>query len=68
MKKYLAAIAFVFFLTANGTVYAFDHAHTLWNILLSKHVVLINNGNASQVNYAGFQKDHSILKNYLKEL
>ena len=47
---------------------AFDHRHAAWDALLNQHVVLINNGNASQVNYAGFQADRAALNRYLDSL
>ena len=47
---------------------AFDHQHQNWHTLLQKHVHWINNGTASQVDYAGFQKDKVTLDAYLKSL
>ncbi|MEZ5584246.1 MAG: DUF547 domain-containing protein [Candidatus Competibacteraceae bacterium] len=48
---------------------AFDHRHAVsWNTLLDRHVVLINQGNASQVDYAGFKADQAALKSYLDRL
>ncbi len=46
----------------------FDHAHAAWDALLKKHVRLINQGNASQVNYQGFAADRAALKSYLDVL
>lgn len=47
---------------------AFDHRHAAWNTLLDRYVVLINQGNASQVDYAGFKADQAALKSYLDRL
>ena len=47
---------------------AFDHTHEEWNRLLKKHVVVITNGSATQVRYAGFKKDRTTLKRYLDSL
>ena len=47
---------------------AFDHRHAAWDALLKKHVVLISNGNASQVDYAGFKAERAALKAYLDSL
>ncbi|HPF58423.1 MAG TPA: DUF547 domain-containing protein [Candidatus Competibacteraceae bacterium] len=47
---------------------AFDHRHTAWNTLLNQHVVLIEQGHASQVDYAGFKADQAALKSYLDRL
>ena len=46
----------------------FDHSHQAWTALLGRHVVLLDGGKASQVRYAGFQKDRAALKNYLDSL
>lgn len=42
---------------------AFDHSR--WNDLLNRHVLVIRDGSATQVNYAGLQQDRSALKAYL---
>ncbi len=47
---------------------AFDHGHAAWTTLLKKHVVLLRNGQASQVRYAGFAADRDALKAYLASL
>lgn len=41
----------------------FDHG--VWDVLLKKHVVSIRQGQATQVNYAGFIRDRTQLKAYL---
>lgn len=46
----------------------FDHRHEAWDTLLKKHVVLIDGGKASQLRYAGMQKDRAQLKAYLDSL
>jgi len=45
-----------------------DHSHADWDGLLSKHVVLVSGGNASQVRYAEFARDRALLKGYLNSL
>jgi hypothetical protein len=47
---------------------AFDHAHTQWDALTKKHVILINGGHASQVDYAGMLAEQLTLKSYLNEI
>lgn len=47
---------------------AFDHGHTAWNALLHRHVVLSQNGSATQVKYADFKRDRAALKSYLDSL
>lgn len=46
----------------------FDHAHATWDALLKKHVRLIADGNASQVDYRGFMADRGQLAAYLQQL
>ena len=46
----------------------FDHSHKAWDGLVKKHVVLISNGSASQVRYAEFAKDRTVLTAYLNSL
>ncbi len=46
----------------------FDHAHAAWDALLKRHVRLIADGNASQVDYRGFQSDRAALGRYLETL
>jgi hypothetical protein len=47
---------------------AFDHDHKAWTTLLKKHVVLISDGRASQLDYAGMAKERAALKAYLQTL
>ena len=46
----------------------FDHSHLDWTQLLKRHVVLLNDGKASQVRYAGMALDRAPLKRYLQSL
>ena len=46
----------------------FDHSHVDWTQLLKRHVVLLNDGKASQVRYAGMALDRAPLKRYLQSL
>ena len=43
----------------------FDHSHAPWDALLRKHVVLLDGGKASQLDYAGMARDRAALKAYL---
>ena len=47
---------------------AFDHGHGAWTELLKKHVVVLRNGQASDVRYAAFAADRAPLKRYLDTL
>lgn len=65
MKKILAILILMLI---SQTGFAFDHNHAAWNALLKRHVILITQGNASQVDYAGFKADRAALKQYLDAL
>jgi len=56
----LAALAF------SGAAQAFDHRQ--WNSLLHKHVVVLQEGRASQVRYEGMARDRAALQAYLDSL
>ncbi len=47
---------------------AFDHAHSQWDALLKQNVVLIQNGNATEVKYESFKRERETLKSYLGSL
>ena len=52
--------------TFSSQAASFDHGP--WDELLKKHVVTINHGVASQVDYDGFSRDRFHLKAYLRSL
>ena len=54
-------------LAASTLAAALDHSHKAWDDMLKKHVRYVQNGNASQVAYAGFAKDRAQLKAVLDE-
>lgn len=56
------------FAMAQAASAAFDHTHAAWSALLGKHVVLISDGNGSQVRYAAFALDRLALNAYLAEV
>lgn len=47
---------------------AFDHSHAAWTALLRRHVLLLREGQASQVRYTAFQAERAALKAYLATL
>jgi hypothetical protein len=47
---------------------SFDHAHRAWDALLQKHVVLISDGKASRLDYAGVARERAALGAYLASL
>ena len=61
----LAAISLPFAAAAQP---GFDHSHAAWDALLRKHVKLINEGRASQVDYKGIAAERAALNGYLQSL
>ncbi len=65
MKRLL--LAWVLLVSANAVVAAkFDHG--VWDGLLQDYVQMINHGQASQVDYAGFLQKRAVLRTYLSQL
>ncbi|HJS76420.1 MAG TPA: DUF547 domain-containing protein [Burkholderiales bacterium] len=48
--------------------WAFDRSHKSWDAMLKKHVILLEGGKASQVNYQGMAKERAALTEYLHSL
>jgi hypothetical protein len=44
----------------------FDHAHPAWDALLRKHVVLLDGGKASRMDYTAMAQQRGALKEYLQ--
>ena len=66
IRSLLAAL--VLLGAGSAAAQGFDHEHKAWSALLSKHVVLVDGGKSSQVQYAGFKQDRARLKGYLDTL
>lgn len=65
MQRLLVALLFAPLLAlAQG----FDHTHAAWTALLARHVKVIANGNASQVDYRSFAAGRAALDAYVKTL
>ncbi|MDT8385604.1 MAG: DUF547 domain-containing protein [Gammaproteobacteria bacterium] len=62
MKRFLFTLLL---LAQTITAQAAAFAHANWDALLKKHVVSIQNGQATQVDYDGMMKDRAQLKRYL---
>ena len=64
----LAAGSLAMTATRTARAQAFDHSHAAWTALLRRHVVLLRDGQASQVRYAGFAAERAALQAYLGTL
>lgn len=65
LKRLLLALL-LFSITHAVSATRFDHA--IWDGLLREHVYMINQGQASQVNYFGFAQNHGLLQKYLSQI
>jgi len=65
MKQFISTF---FLLMASLSLQAAVFDHDEWSSLLQKHVVPINKGVATQVDYGGFARDRFRLRGYLKSL
>jgi hypothetical protein len=63
IRALLAFLSMLFLLAAPASAVEFNHSQ--WDALVKKNVVLINQGHASQANYAGFKADRAKLDAYL---
>jgi uncharacterized protein DUF547 len=66
LLRWIAATVLI--IAAPAALGAFDQQHGSWDTLLKTHVVWIENGVASRVDYTAFQKDRAELKRYLQTL
>jgi hypothetical protein len=64
----IALLLLMLGLSASAQASSFDHAHGAWRALLASHVTWVQNGAATEVDYAGFSRDERALANYLQEL
>jgi hypothetical protein len=55
-------------LLGSGLATAFEHTHSAWERLLKRHVILLEGGKASRVDYAGMAADREALEAYLAQL
>ena len=67
-RHWITSLLGALWLAAGAQAQPFDHAHAAWDALLKKHVRLIADGNASQVDYRGLIGDRALLAEYLKRL
>jgi hypothetical protein len=66
MLRILWLFLAVLVITPQAKAAVFDHSR--WDMLLKKHVVVIAEGQATQVDYTGFMDDRDGLKEYLNSL
>ncbi len=62
---FFAALFTTTLMTITASAQSFDHSHAAFSALLKKHVVLVEGGKTSKVNYVEFGKDRATLKSYL---
>jgi Protein of unknown function, DUF547 len=65
---FFAALFTTTLITMTASAQSFDHSHAAFSALLKKHVVLVDGGKTSKVNYVGFEKDRDALKGYLDSI
>jgi Protein of unknown function, DUF547 len=63
---FFAALFTTTLMTMTASAQSFDHSHAAFSALLKKHVVLVEGGKTSKVNYVEFEKDRAALKSYLE--
>ena len=70
MKSIILFFAALFTTTLMMTASAqsFDHSHAAFSALLKKHVVLVDGGKTSKVNYVELGKDRAAVKGYLESI
>ena len=71
LKRIVRALALAVAVTCTALpalAQGFDHTHRAWDALLRKHVLVLQEGRASQVRYAGFVQDRAALRAYLDAL
>jgi Protein of unknown function, DUF547 len=65
---FFAALLTTTLMTMTVSAQSFVHSHAAFSVLLKKHVVLVEGGKTSKVNYVEFGKDQAALKSYLDSL
>ena len=65
---FFAALFTTTLMLMTASAQSFDHSHAAFSTLLKKHVVLIEGGKTSKVNYVELGKDRAALKSYLESV
>ena len=70
MKSIILFFAALFTTTLmmSASAQSFDHSHAAFSALLKKHVVLVDGGKTSKVNYVELGKDRAAVKGYLESV
>lgn len=68
MRTHILAALLLVLAPMTGLAQEFDHSHAAWEALLMRHVLLVGNGNASQVDYKAFARDRPALQAYMGSL
>ena len=63
-----ARLILVGFALVAAPALAFEHSHGVWDGLLKKHVVLVDSGKASRLDYVAIARERGALKSYLDAL
>lgn len=60
--------SFLILLLAPMVTVAFDHGHGAWDALLQRHVMVVDGGHVSQLDYGAMLAERAELRGYLDEL
>ena len=66
--KWVFLVVLAAVITAARPAPAFDHSHPAWNALLKRHVVLLDGGKASRLQYSAMAQERAALQDYLQTL
>ena len=68
MNKFFKFSALFYLILIMPSVYAFDHQHLQWDLILQQNVHLTSKGYASRVDYANIKSNSTPFKRYLELL
>lgn len=68
MYRFVLLFCTLFFVQSGQPVQAAGFDHSTWGKLLKAHVLVLENGKASQVDYAGLSAKREVLADYLNKL
>lgn len=68
MKQMILMCAALFVMGQTSFARAFDHDHGIWDIVLKKHVTMVDEQRHSRVNYLGIKNDVALFGTYIDML